>query len=130
MVKNDKAAASNEAAECTMEVLDNYAPASISIEWGEEKKKDTSTNQLILHIIFIIEDKTKMHIDTSKKTLPDVMRLVDMKRREMVLFKTMKDLRGEWEPEMDPFEEARLEAEKRHADRARKAAGAAKKKAT
>jgi hypothetical protein len=69
-----------------------------------------------------------MQIDTSKKSLPDVMRLVDMKRREMVLTKTIKDLRAEWEPEMDPFEEARLEAEKRHADRARKAAGAAKKK--
>lgn len=68
-----------------------------------------------------------MSIDTSQKSLPDVMRLVNMKRREMVLVKTMKELRGEWEPEMDPFEEARLEAEKRHADRARKSAATKKK---
>jgi hypothetical protein len=49
MVKNDKAAASNEAAECTMEVLDTYAPASISIEWGEQ----ATTNTISTHLIFL-----------------------------------------------------------------------------
>lgn len=35
MVKNDKAARSNEACVCTMEILKTYQPANIVIEWGE-----------------------------------------------------------------------------------------------
>ncbi len=68
-----------------------------------------------------------MNIDASSQKLPEVMRLVEMKRQEMVLVKTVKELKTEWEPEMDPFEEARLEAEKRHADRLRKTAANKKK---
>jgi hypothetical protein len=107
MVKNDKAARSNEACVCSFEMLKQYEPASIRIEW---------------------EDKTVMSIDTSAKKLPEVMALIETKRADMSLFKILKELKNDYEPEVDPFEEVRIENEKRAADRARKAAANAKKK--
>lgn len=68
-----------------------------------------------------------MLLDVSVKKLPEVMRQIEQKRQEMVLHKIVKELKTEYEPEMDPFEEARLEAEKRHADRLRKSAANKKK---
>jgi len=108
MVSNERAAMSNEACSTSLQLLPRHAPATISIEW---------------------EDKTKMELDATALKLPEVLERIETKRKSIVLLKIMREIKAEYEPETDPFEEARQEAEKRHADRQRKSQAAKKKPA-
>ena len=58
--------------------------------------------------------------DGENETLQSIVSVLALKREGMEFAASVAEIKKEWEEEPDPFEEARIEAEKRHQDRLRK----------
>jgi len=105
MVKNPKATDANENCTVKMTLLPKWEPATVQITW---------------------EDSSEQKFDVEDLSLPKLMQEVKRKRNTLSLQQKLREIKSEWEPELDPFEESKMEMEKKHAEKLRKA-GADKK---
>ena len=107
LIKNPKALEANENCVAKMITLPKYEPASVEIQWEDKSEQK-----------FVIEDMK----------LPKLLEEISRKRTQLTLGQKLREIKNEWEPEPDPFEESRIENEKRHAEKQRKSAAAKKTK--